>query len=69
MHKLHPEVSVDVAKGETESVAELAQVKGKPLAEIDAAGIQATIDVVNGAFKLKSQVKAGDVYVPDFVAK
>jgi NitT/TauT family transport system substrate-binding protein len=69
MHKLHPEVSADVAKGETESVAELAQVKGKPLAEIDAAGIQATIDVVNGAFKLKSQVKAGDLYVPGFVAK
>ena len=51
------------------SVAELAQVKGRPLGEIDPAGIQATIDVVNGAFKLKSQVKVGDVYVPGFVAK
>jgi NitT/TauT family transport system substrate-binding protein len=69
MHKLHPEVSADVAKGETESVAELAQVKGRPLGEIDPAGIQATIDVVSGAFKLKSQVKVGDVYVPGFVAK
>ena len=69
MHKYHPEVSVEVAKGETESVAELAQVKGKPLAEIDPAGIQATIDVVNGAFKLKSQVKATDTYVPGFVTK
>lgn len=69
MQKLHPEVAADVAKGETESVAELAQVKGKPLAEIDPAGIQATIDVVNGAFKLKSQVKVDDVFVPGFVAK
>jgi NitT/TauT family transport system substrate-binding protein len=69
MHKMHPEVTADVAKGETEAVAELAQVKGKPLAEIDPAGIQATIDVVNGAFKLKSPVKAGDVYMPGFVAK
>ncbi|HKS84742.1 MAG TPA: ABC transporter substrate-binding protein [Pseudolabrys sp.] len=69
MHKYHPEVSEEVGKGETESVAELAQVKGKPLAEIDPAGIQATIDVVNGAFKLKSQVKATDVYVPGFVPK
>jgi NitT/TauT family transport system substrate-binding protein len=69
MHKAHPEVSVEVAKGETESVAELAQVKGKPLGEIDPAGIQATIDVVNGAFKLKSPVKVGDLYVPGFVPK
>ena len=69
MHKLHPEVSADVAKDETELVAELAQVKGRPLGEIDPAGIQATIDVVDGAFKLKSQVKVGDVYVPGFVAK
>jgi NitT/TauT family transport system substrate-binding protein len=69
MHKYHPEVSEEVGKGETESVAELAQVKGKPLTEIDLAGIQATIDVVNGAFKVKSQVKAADVYVAGFVPK
>ena len=62
-------VSFDVAKGETEAVAELAQVKGKPLAEIDPAGVQATIDVVNGAFKLKSPVTVSDIYVPGFVAK
>ena len=69
MHKYHPEVSEEVGKGETESVAELAQVKGKPLTEIDLAGIQATIDVVNGAFKVKSQVKADDVCVAGFVPK
>jgi NitT/TauT family transport system substrate-binding protein len=69
MHKYHPEVTEEVATGETESVAELAQVKGKQLAEIDPAGIQATIDVVNGAFKVKSQVKIADVYAPGFVPK
>jgi NitT/TauT family transport system substrate-binding protein len=69
MHKHHPEVDVEVAKGETEAVAELAEVKGKPLAEIDPSRIQATIDVVNGAFKLKSQVNASDMYVSGFVPK
>ena len=69
MHKHHPEVDAEVAKGETEAVAELAEVKGKPLAEIDQSRVQATIDVVNGAFKLKSQVNAGDIYVPGFVPK
>jgi NitT/TauT family transport system substrate-binding protein len=69
MHKMHAQVSVSVAKGETESVGELALVKGKPLGEIDPAGVQATIDVVNGAFKLKSPVQAGDVYAPGFVPK
>jgi NitT/TauT family transport system substrate-binding protein len=67
MHKYHPEVDVDVAKGETRAVAELADVKGKPLAEIDPARMQATLDVVNGAFKLKSPIGAGDVYVTGFV--
>jgi NitT/TauT family transport system substrate-binding protein len=67
MHKHHPEVDVEVAKGETEAVAELADVKGKPLAQIDPSRIQATLDVVNGAFKLKSPISAGDVYVAGFV--
>jgi NitT/TauT family transport system substrate-binding protein len=68
MHKHHPEVDVAVAKGETAAVAELAEVKGMPLGQIDPARIQATLDVVNGAFKLKSPVKASDAYVPGFVA-
>jgi NitT/TauT family transport system substrate-binding protein len=67
MHKHHPEVEVEVARGETEAVAELADVKGKPLAQIDPSRIQATLDVVNGAFKLKSPINAGDAYVAGFV--
>jgi NitT/TauT family transport system substrate-binding protein len=69
IHKHHPEVDAEVAKGETEAVADLAEVKGKPLAELDQSRVQATIDVVNGAFKLKSQVNAGDIYVLGFVPK
>jgi NitT/TauT family transport system substrate-binding protein len=69
MNKHHPEVAVDVAKGETESVAELAEIKGKPLAEIDPSRIQATLDVVNGAFKLRSEVSANEVFEPGFVPK
>jgi hypothetical protein len=67
MHKYHPEVDVGVAKGETEAVAELAEVKGTPLAQINPSRMQATLDVVNGAFKLKSPISAGDVYVAGFV--
>ncbi len=69
MNKFHPQVEVEIAKGEIQSVAELADIKGKPLGEIDPARIQATLDVVNGAFKLKNPVVANDVYVPGFVAK
>jgi hypothetical protein len=60
-------VDTDVAKGEIEAVAELADVKGKPLAEIDPSRIQATLDVINDAFKLKSTISAGDVYAAGFV--
>ncbi len=69
MNKQHPEVAVEVAKGETEAVAELAQIKGTPLAEIDPSRIQATLDVVNGAFKLRSEVSARDVFEPGYVPK
>ena len=41
----------------------------KPLGEIDPARIEATIDVVKGAFKLKTPVTANDVYAPGFVSK
>jgi NitT/TauT family transport system substrate-binding protein len=69
MHKYHPEVSTEVAKGETEAVAELAQVKGQPLGVIDPARIDETIEVVKSVFKLKAPVSAGDVYVPRLVSK
>ena len=69
MHKLVPQVDAAVAKQETEAVAELAKVPGKPLGEIDPARIEATLDVVKGAFKLATSVAAADVYAPRFVPK
>lgn len=69
MHKLVPQVDANVAKNETEAVAELAQVPGKPLGEIDPARIDATLDVVKGAFKLNTPITANDVYAPGFVPK
>jgi NitT/TauT family transport system substrate-binding protein len=69
MHKLVPQVDATVAKNETEAVAELAQTPGTPLGEIDPARIEATLDVVKGAFKLATPVAATDVYAPGFVPK
>src|SRR5215467_8338188 len=69
MQRLVPQVDATVAKKETEAVAELAQIPGKPLGEIDPARIEATLDVVKGAFKLATPVAAADVYAPGFVPK
>jgi NitT/TauT family transport system substrate-binding protein len=68
MHKHHPQVDPGIAQGETEAVAELARVAGRPLGVIDPARIDATLEVVNGAFKLKTPVAAKDVYVPGLVS-
>jgi hypothetical protein len=48
---------------------ELAQIPDQPLGEIDPARIDATLDVVKGAFRLAIPVKAADVYAPGFVPK
>jgi NitT/TauT family transport system substrate-binding protein len=69
IHKLVPQVDATIAKNETEIVAELAQIPGKPLGEIDPARIDATLDMVKGAFKLATPVAAIDVYAPGFVPK
>jgi NitT/TauT family transport system substrate-binding protein len=69
MQGLVPQVDATIAKKETEVVARLAQIPGQPLGEIDPAGIDATLDVVNGAFQLKTPVAAADVYTPGFVPK
>jgi len=69
MQRIIPQVDATVAKNETEAVAELAQVPGKPLGQIDPERIEATIDMVKGAFKLSTSVAAADVYVPGFVPK
>jgi NitT/TauT family transport system substrate-binding protein len=69
MHKLVPQVDATVAKNETEAVAELAQIPGKPLGEIDPARIDATLNVVKGAYQLATPVAAADVYAPGFAPK
>jgi NitT/TauT family transport system substrate-binding protein len=69
MKKIVPQLDATVAKKETEAVAELAQISGKPLGEIDPARIEATLNVVRGAFKLATPVAAADVYAPGFVPK
>ena len=69
MNKYQPTVDAVVAKGETEAVAELAQVKGEALGMIDPARIEETIGAVTSVFKLKTPVKATDVYAPGFVPR
>lgn len=69
IHKYHPEVAIEVGKGETEAVAELAEIRGQPLNAIDPKRIQATLDVIAGAFKMKSNVTPADIYVDGFVEK
>jgi NitT/TauT family transport system substrate-binding protein len=69
MHKIVPEVDPAIVKSETEAVAELAQLPGMPLGEIDPARIEATVDMVEGAFRLATPVAVGDVYAPGFVPK
>jgi ABC-type nitrate/sulfonate/bicarbonate transport system substrate-binding protein len=69
IHKYHPTIDIAVTKGETEAVAELAQVKGQELGVIDPARIEETINVIKGVFKLKTPVTVNDVYAPGFVSK
>jgi hypothetical protein len=69
MQKTVPQVDATVAKKETEGLAELAQIPGQPLGEIDPVRIDATLNVVKGAYQLATPVAAADVYAPGFVPK
>jgi NitT/TauT family transport system substrate-binding protein len=69
MHKMVPQVDAAVAQDETSAVADLAQIPGRPLGEIDPARIEGTLDVVKGAFRLSTPVTAADIYAPGFTAK
>jgi NitT/TauT family transport system substrate-binding protein len=69
MHKMVPQVDATIAKNETEIVAKLAQIPGQPLGEIDPARIEATLEVVKGAYKLATSVAVADVYASGFVPK
>ena len=69
MHKYHRQVDAGVASAETVKVGQLASVPGAPLGSIDPARLQSTIDVVAGAYTLKSTVKPDDIYAAGFVPK
>jgi NitT/TauT family transport system substrate-binding protein len=69
MHKIVPQVDATIAKKEIEAVDELAQIPGQPLGEIDPARIDATLDVVKGAYQLATPIEAADVYAPGFAPK
>jgi NitT/TauT family transport system substrate-binding protein len=69
MHKMVPQVDAAVAQDETAAVADLARIPGRPLGEIDPARIEATLDVVKGAFNLATPVTAADIYASGFTAK
>jgi NitT/TauT family transport system substrate-binding protein len=69
MHKMVPQVDAAVARDETVAVADLARIPGRPLGEIDAARIEATLDVVRGAFRLATPVAAADIYAPGFTPR
>jgi NitT/TauT family transport system substrate-binding protein len=67
LHKYHKEITVEVGKGETELVKELAEVPGKPLGMIDPKGLQSTIEVMKESYPMKTKVTPEDMYVPGFV--
>ena len=69
MNKVHKQVDVDIATGETEMVKGLAAQQGLALGTIDAGRMQRTVDIVTAAFQLKSPVKAEDVSAAGFVGK
>jgi NitT/TauT family transport system substrate-binding protein len=69
MHKYHRSVDEDVARDETVKVGQLANVPGAAMGSIDSARMQRTIDIIAGAYPLKSAVKPADIYAPGFVPK
>jgi NitT/TauT family transport system substrate-binding protein len=67
LNKHHREVDAGIAAGEVEILQYLTAAPGHRLGVIDARRVGQTINVVAGAFELKSPVKPEDVYAPGFV--
>ncbi|RAI44827.1 ABC transporter substrate-binding protein [Rhodoplanes roseus] len=67
MRKFHRELDADLGAAELVKVKALADVPGVPLGIIQPKQAQATIDVVAGAFDMKSQVRSEDVFDARFV--
>jgi NitT/TauT family transport system substrate-binding protein len=68
INKYHRQIDVDVATAETQAVASLAAVRNRPLGGIDPAAIQRTLDIITGAYQLKTAVKPNDIFASGFVA-
>jgi len=64
LNKQHREVDPEIAAGEIEALKYLADAPGQPLGAIDPKRVARTIEVVAGAFELKSPVKPEDMYAP-----
>lgn len=69
MHKYHREVDEGVASGETVKVGQLATVPGAALGSIDPDRVQRTIDIIAGAYTLKTPVAASEIFAPGLVPK
>jgi NitT/TauT family transport system substrate-binding protein len=65
MHKIHPEIDVNIAAGEMTKVKELATQP--TLGALDPVRVQKTIDIVAATYPLKKSVLSSDVYAPGFV--
>jgi NitT/TauT family transport system substrate-binding protein len=64
MNKHHREVDADVAAAETKIVGTLT---GQPLGVLDPARVKKAIEIVGGAYTLKSAVAPEDIYAQGFV--
>ncbi|RAI44851.1 ABC transporter substrate-binding protein [Rhodoplanes roseus] len=69
MNKYHRQVDVDIATAETAAVAALAVVPNETLGSINPDRVQKTIDIIAGAYPLKTPVTVQDISAPDMVAK
>ena len=67
MAKYQKELSPAVIEGETRLVTELAEVKGKPLGQIDPKSIAGTVEVISANFTLKNPVPPAELFAPGFV--
>jgi NitT/TauT family transport system substrate-binding protein len=72
LNRYHPQIEPDIGEGETIAVRELAVTdfaRQRGLGALDEARVAKTIEVVSGAFALKTPVQVADVYAPGFAGK
>jgi NitT/TauT family transport system substrate-binding protein len=69
LRKQHRQIDADVAIAETEAVGALATVPNQPLGAFNPASVRHTVEIIGGAYPLKTPVKPEDIYTPVFVAQ